>query len=69
MRKFLAPNIDWRGRLARAIYGAAMLVAAYFLRQYGAWVTGILIASGLFAFCEALRGWCVLRACGIKTKY
>jgi hypothetical protein len=69
MRKFLAPNIDWRGRLARAIYGAAMLAAAWFLRHYGAWVIGVLAGSGIFAFYEALRGWCVLRACGIKTKY
>jgi len=24
--------------------------------------------SGVFVLFEALRGWCVLRACGIKTR-
>jgi hypothetical protein len=28
----------------------------------------LLLASGLFALFEALRGWCVLRACGLKTR-
>jgi uncharacterized membrane protein len=46
-----------------------MLAAAWFLRHYGAWVIGVLAGSGIFALYEALRGWCVLRACGIKTKY
>jgi hypothetical protein len=27
-----------------------------------------LVAAGGFAFYEAVRGWCVMRACGIKTK-
>ena len=28
----------------------------------------VLLASGLFVLFESLRGWCALRACGIKTK-
>lgn len=29
----------------------------------------VLLVSAAFVLFEALRGWCVLRACGIKTKY
>jgi hypothetical protein len=28
----------------------------------------ILVVGGLFAIVEALSGWCLIRACGIKTK-
>lgn len=28
----------------------------------------VLIISGGFMLFEAVRGWCVMRACGIKTK-
>jgi hypothetical protein len=28
-----------------------------------------LVALSLFAFFEALRGWCVVRACGIRTRF
>ena len=28
----------------------------------------ILVAAGIFAIYEALSGWCLARACGIKTK-
>jgi len=27
-----------------------------------------LVVAGLFAIGEALRGWCLVRACGLKTK-
>jgi hypothetical protein len=33
------------------------------------WAAGILIAAGIFSFFEAARGWCIVRACGIKTKF
>ena len=41
---------------------------AYFARHWSGWVVGLLIALAVFAFYEAARGWCVMRACGIKTK-
>jgi hypothetical protein len=28
----------------------------------------LLLLSGLFVLFEAIRGWCVLRACGIRTR-
>jgi hypothetical protein len=32
------------------------------------WVAAILGIAGAFGIYEAVRGWCFLRACGIKTK-
>jgi hypothetical protein len=29
----------------------------------------VLFAGGAFVLFEALRGWCAIRACGIKTKF
>lgn len=29
----------------------------------------LLIASAAFLLFEALRGWCALRACGVRTKF
>jgi len=28
----------------------------------------IFVAAGLFAIYESLAGWCLARACGVKTK-
>ena len=32
------------------------------------WLGLVLVAAGLFAIFESIRGWCLVRACGIKTK-
>lgn len=68
MKSFLPPNIDNRGRLVRGFGALALLVGAGFAFKVSAWMGIVLLGSGLFVAFEALRGWCVLRACGIKTK-
>ena len=68
MKKFFAPNISGRGRLARAIWGMALIVGGVFLSGAHRWVASVLILFGAFAFYEAARSWCILRACGIKTR-
>jgi hypothetical protein len=68
MRKFFTPNIDWRGRIARLVYGVVMIIAGLALLSRAWWVSLVLIIFGVFALYEAFRGWCVMRACGIKTK-
>ena len=68
MKKFFTPNITRAGRIARLIYGVIMLVAGVIAFPKLWWLGVILLASAAFAFFEAARGWCVLRACGIKTK-
>jgi len=70
VKRFFAPNIDRKGRLVRALYGCAMIVAGWWLgraRHTGLSVAAIL--AGGFAWLEAVRGWCIVRACGIKTKW
>ena len=68
MKKFFAPNITRAGRIARLVYGVIMLVAAAIAFPTWWWLGVILLGFAVFAFFEAARGWCVLRACGIKTK-
>ncbi|MCX6927401.1 MAG: DUF2892 domain-containing protein [Verrucomicrobia bacterium] len=68
MGQFFAPNIDRRGRILRAIWGVAWIVAGLLLWGRGRWLGFALVVGGVFALYEAARGWCVMRACGIKTK-
>ena len=68
MKKFFVPNITRSGRIARFIYGILMLVAGVIAFPKSWWLGVIFFGSAGFAFFEAARGWCVLRACGIKTK-
>ena len=67
---FWACNIDRRGRALRFTSGAILLLAAgLFYWQGQHWVGWILVAGALFTWFEAARGWCVLRAFGVKTRY
>ncbi len=59
--------ISTKGRAARAIVGVISLIAGACLVPQNLVIALLLIALGLFAIFEALRGWCALRACGIKT--
>jgi hypothetical protein len=68
MGKFLAPNITRLGRIVRAVWGLALSIAGVLLWARSTWICFVLVASGAFALYEAARGWCVMRACGIKTK-
>jgi hypothetical protein len=68
MAKFLAPNIDAKGRKVRAVLGSLTLLAGVVV---GFWELPVglgLAGCGVFMLFEASRGWCVVRACGIKTK-
>jgi hypothetical protein len=69
MKKFFAPNITRAGRITRAIFATLLLVGgimAVVNQNLGLGVT--LFLASAFVFFEAVRGWCVMRACGIKTK-
>ena len=70
MKRFFSPNIGTTGRVLRGVWaflffaGAGMAFFFYWI------VPGILLAvAGVFTLFEAVRGWCVLRACGVKTRY
>jgi hypothetical protein len=68
MKAFFQPNIGTKGRLARGLCALALFIAAWFTFGSSAWLGLVLGACGVFTLFEALRGWCALRACGIKTK-
>ena len=67
MRSFFLRNIDNKGRLIRGLFALALLLGAGFGFTLSPWLGITLLGSGLFVAFEALRGWCALRACGIKT--
>jgi len=65
---FFRPNIKRNGRIARGVIGTICLIAGIVLVDFVLWLGLIFVVAGLFAIYEALRGWCLARACGIKTK-
>jgi hypothetical protein len=66
---FFRPNLDSKGRVIRGTGALALGIGALC-----AWpqshIAGIALgaASSFVAF-EAARGWCIARACGVKTKF
>ena len=68
MSRFFQPNISHRGRMARGVIGALCLIAGIVVAgDISLWGL-VLVSAGLFAIFEAVTRWCVLRACGIRTK-
>jgi hypothetical protein len=71
----LACNIDQRGRRARLISGAivgicgvALTVTGVISRSKALLAAGIFLdIAGAFMIFEGARGWCALRAMGVKT--
>jgi len=68
MKNFFSRNIDNRGRLARALTGIGLIIAGVVVWAPGRWAWIPLVAAGAFALYEAARGWCIMRACGLRTK-
>jgi hypothetical protein len=69
MNGFFRRNLDYRGRMVRGVIGALCLVAGIIIAgDYSLWGL-VVVAAGLFAIFESIRGWCLVRACGIKTKF
>jgi hypothetical protein len=74
-RSGLACNIDQRGRRARLtsgivvdLCGVALIVSGAIGGSKALFVAGIvLVVAGSFMIFEGTRGWCALRALGIKT--
>ena len=68
MSRFFQPNLKRQGRIARGVIGTVCLIAGIILVDYNLWLGLPFVIAGLFAIYEALAGWCLARACGIKTK-
>lgn len=69
MKQFFTPNIDRKGRLVRGLMGLALLAGAAACFEELPWLALGLAVGGLFGLFEAMRGWCLARACGIKTRF
>ena len=69
MSRFFSRNIGFYGRLARGVIGKILLIAGIVMADFVLWICLVLVALGLFAIFEAVRGWCLARACGIRTKH
>jgi hypothetical protein len=67
-KAFFKKNIGTTGRLVRATLGIAILIAAFLVPSLPIWVRAMTGVCGGFVLFEAVRGWCLLRACGLKTK-
>jgi hypothetical protein len=71
-------NIDAKGKLIRLIYGVAFVSIGALLAVFWAWPRGgalawvvslIALLGGAFAIFESRKGWCALRAMGLKTPF
>lgn len=69
-------NIDQRGRQARVVtgllvdfVGVGLLVAGLVRDSPALWMAGAgLMTAGSLIVLEGVKGWCVLRALGVKTR-
>ena len=52
----------------RGVLGAVSLITGIILADYKLWLCLLLVGFGLFGIFQSLRGWCLARACGIRTK-
>ena len=68
MKPIFSPNISNKGRLFRGLGALVFFVGAWFAFGVSIWFGMGLVVCGGFVLFEALRGWCALRACGIKTR-
>ena len=69
MNRFFKANLDRNGRMARGVMGALCLIAGIILVDFSLWLGLIFVVAGLFAIVESVSGWCVARACGIRTRF
>ncbi|MEO7318621.1 MAG: YgaP-like transmembrane domain [Chthoniobacteraceae bacterium] len=63
------PNLDTKGRLIRCVGAIALALGAILTWPHSHTASIALAAASAFVAFEAARGWCALRACGVKTKF
>ena len=63
------PNLETPGRLIRAGLSVLLFISAVIAWQHSRPLSIALAMGGAFTAFEAARGWCAVRACGVKTKY
>lgn len=56
--------------MARGVIGALCLIAGVIVAGDVLWWVGLIpVFVGLFAIFEAVSNWCIMRACGIRTRF
>jgi hypothetical protein len=65
---FFQKNITTKGRWTRAIFALAFTAAAIALYNHSKLLAALCFAVSAFCLFESLQSWCLLRACGIKTR-
>lgn len=68
MSRFFSRNINVYGRMARGVIGALLLIAGIVMADFELWLCIVLVVLGLFSIVEAVSGWCLARACGLRTR-
>jgi hypothetical protein len=53
----------------RGVIAIVLFITAGFALTHSLWPAIVLAILGVFSLFEALRGWCMLRACGFKTRF
>ena len=67
MPNFFGRNINGTGRLIRGLLGVVLMIATICCSAW--WARMLFGIAAIFVLFEAVRGWCVMRACGIKTRW
>jgi len=68
-KPLFAPNINRTGRMIRGAMAVALLIGAAAAYEIHWLLTLILAIMGIFVLFESVRGWCVLRACRLRTPF
>ena len=68
MSNFFRPNLRRSGRIARGVTGSLCLIAGIVLVDASLPLGLLLVAAGLFAIFEAVRGWSLMRVFAPKGK-
>ena len=68
MKSYFIRNLGTKGRIIRGLVAAVLILAAVVAFPVSVGLGLLLLVPGLFVLFEALRGWCALRACGIRKK-
>jgi hypothetical protein len=68
MMTLFRPNLQPTGRWIRALAALVLSVGAIAAWPWSPACAVVLGISAAFVGFEAARGWCVLRACGVKTR-
>lgn len=62
-------NLETKGRQIRAAASLVLAACGGLMSSSHPAAGIILFISAAFLLFEALRGWCALRACGVRTKF